>query len=205
MGESSQGAAGVHGNGESVSGPDRWSQLVLSIAGGDSRALSEFYDEASRYVHTIALRILRDPDEAEEITLDVFQQVWKLASSYDPARCAVPAWVAMMARSRALDRWRSLQTRRRRMTGEMPEGFEPVSSDAGPESTVAARQDQVRVRTALEALPAEQRRMIQLSFWGGLSHSEVAEQTGVPLGTVKTRIRLGMLKLREALDHGQHA
>lgn len=187
-----------------MSGPDRWSQLVLSIAGGDSRALSDFYDEASRYVHSIALRILRDSEEAEEITLDVFQQVWRLAASYDPTRCAVSAWVAMMARSRALDRWRSLQSRRR-LSGEMPEHYEPVASDAGPESSVSAAQQGARIRQALAALPEEQRRMIQLSFWGGLSHSEVAEKTGLPLGTVKTRIRLGMIKLKEALENAQHA
>jgi RNA polymerase sigma-70 factor (ECF subfamily) len=173
----------------------------MRIATGDSGALSEFYDEASRYVHAIALRILRDPDEAEEITLDVFQQVWRLAASYNPDRCAVTSWLGMMARSRALDRWRSLQTRRRFIAPEQPEGVEYVSPDAGPETALAATQQQQRIREALHILPEEQRKMIQLAFWDGLSHSEVAARTGVPLGTVKTRIRLGMLKLKEELEH----
>jgi RNA polymerase sigma-70 factor (ECF subfamily) len=171
------------------------------MAAGDSGALSDFYDEASRYVHAIALRILRDPDEAEEITLDVFQQVWRLAASYNPDRCAVSSWLGMMARSRALDRWRSLQTRRRFLVPEQSEGVEHVSPDAGPESRFAASQQQHRIRQALHILPEEQRHMIQLAFWEGLSHSEVAARTGVPLGTVKTRIRLGMLKLKEELEH----
>ncbi len=174
------------------------------MAAGDTQALSDFYDEASRYVQTITLRILRDPDEAEEITLDVFQQVWKLAANYDPERCSVSSWIGMMARSRALDRWRSLQSRRRMLADEIPEGVEPVAPGAGAESEMSSAQQRLRVRTALSALPEEQRRMIELSFWEGLSHSEVAEKTGVPLGTVKTRIRLGMLKLKESLGEVQY-
>lgn len=177
----------------------------MRIAVGDSGALSEFYDEASRYVHAIALRILRDPDEAEEITLDVFQQVWRLAGSYNAERCAVTSWLGMMTRSRALDRWRSLQARRRYLVAEVPEGVEQVSPEASPETQVAGVQQQAQLRRAMEALPEEQRRMIALAFWDGLSHAEVAARTGVPLGTVKTRIRLGMLKLREELEHGDAA
>lgn len=173
----------------------------MRIATGDSGALSDFYDEANRYVHAIALRILRDPDEADEITLDVFQQVWRLAGSYNPDRCAVASWLGMMARSRALDRWRSIQARRRLIAPEQPEGLEHVSPADGPETLLATAQQQQRLRQALRVLPDEQREMISLAFWDGLSHSEVASRTGVPLGTVKTRIRLGMLKLREELEH----
>jgi RNA polymerase sigma-70 factor (ECF subfamily) len=178
-----------------------WSPLVLRIAAGDSGALSDFYDEANRYVHAIAMRILRDPDEADEITLDVFQQVWRLAGSYNPDRCAVASWLGMMARSRSLDRWRSLQTRRRFIAPEQPEGLEHITPDDGPEKLLATNQQQQLLRQALRVLPDEQREMISLAFWEGLSHSEVATRTGVPLGTVKTRIRLGMLKLREELEH----
>ena len=201
MSESNAGTSRVPSNRESVPGSDRWSLLVMRIATGDSGALSDFYDEANRYVHAIALRILRDPDEAEEITLDVFQQVWRLAGSYNPDRCAVTSWLGMMARSRSLDRWRSIQSRRRLIAPEQPEGVEHVSPADGPETLVATSQQQQRLRHALRVLPDEQREMIALAFWEGLSHSEVATRTGVPLGTVKTRIRLGMLKLREELEH----
>ncbi|MFN0102187.1 MAG: sigma-70 family RNA polymerase sigma factor [Bryobacteraceae bacterium] len=173
----------------------------MRIAAGDSGALSDFYDEASRYVHAIALRILRDPDEAEEITLDVFQQVWRLAGSYSPDRCAVAPWLGMMTRSRALDRWRSLQARRRLLVPGQLEDLEHVSPEAGPESAMAANEQQRRLLQAMSTLPEEQRKMIALAFWDGLSHSEVAARTGTPLGTVKTRIRLGMLKLKEELEH----
>lgn len=173
----------------------------MRIAAGDAGALSEFYDQANHYVQTIAMRILRDPDEAEEITLDVFQQVWRLASSYNPDRCAVASWLAMMTRSRALDRWRSLQARRRMIVPEPPDSVESVSPEDGPETLLAGTQRQQHLRQALEQLPEEQKNMITLAFWEGLSHSEVSARTGVPLGTVKTRIRLGMLKLREDLEN----
>ena len=173
----------------------------MRIAAGDSGALSDFYDEASRYVNAIALRILRKPEEAEEITLDVFQQVWRIAASYNPDRCAVTSWLGMMARSRALDRWRTLQSRRRFLVSAPHDGIEYVSPADGPEKIFVATQRQNRLRQAMAILPEEQRNMIALAFWEGLSHSEVAARTGVPLGTVKTRIRLGMIKLKEELEH----
>jgi len=201
MSESTGGASHVLANRVTASGSERWSLLVMRIAAGDSGALAEFYDESSRYVNAIATRILRDPEEAEEITLDVFQQVWRLAASYNPDRCAVSSWLGMMTRSRALDRWRKLQSRRRFLAPGQPGGVEYVSQADGPETLLAATQEQLRLRQAIAILPEEQRNMIALAFWEGLSHSEVAARTGLPLGTVKTRIRLGMIKLREELEH----
>jgi RNA polymerase sigma-70 factor (ECF subfamily) len=200
MAESNADTSRVLSNRGAASASDRWPLLILRIAAGDSGALSEFYDEASRYVHTIAIRILREPEEAEEITLDVFQQVWRLASSYNPDRCSVASWLGMMTRSRSLDRWRTLQTRRRFLTPETPDTSTAASSEAGPESTLAVAQQQRQIHLALSKLPEEQRIVITLAFWDGLSHAEVASRTGLPLGTVKTRIRLGMLKLKEDLD-----
>jgi len=201
MSESTGAGANVQSNRGAARGPNRWSLLVVQIAAGDSGALSEFYDEASRYVNAIALRILRDPEEAEEITLDVFQQVWRIAASYDPDRCAVPSWLGMMTRSRALDRWRTLQTRRRFLAPDQPEGVEFVAPDAGPDTLAVATEQQSQLRRAMADLPEEQRRLIAMAFWEGLSHSEVASRTGLPLGTVKTRIRLGLIKLKEAMEH----
>jgi RNA polymerase sigma-70 factor (ECF subfamily) len=203
MSESNADTARVLANREAATASGRWALLVMRIATGDSGALSEFYDEANRYVHTIAMRILRDPEEAGEITLDVFQQVWRLAASYNADRCAVPAWLAMMTRSRSLDRWRTLQARRRYLIPELPAGPDPVSPEAGPDSALAATEQQRRIRLAMSELPEEQRKLIALAFWEGLSHAELAACTGLPLGTVKTRIRLGMLKLKELLDHAE--
>ena len=205
MSESNAAPARVLASRGTAPGSERWSLLVMRIATADSSALSDFYDQAHRYVHAIALRILRDPDEAEEITLDVFQQVWRLAPSYNPERCAVTSWIGMMTRSRSLDRWRSMRSRRRLLAPEIPEGVEFVSNEAGPDSQLSAAEDQQRLRKAMAILPEEQRSMISLAFWDGLSHSEVATRTGLPLGTVKTRIRLGMLKLREELERANSA
>lgn len=204
MSESTGAVPHVLANRGTASASNRWSLLVMRIAVGDSGALSDFYDEASRYVNAIALRILRDPEEAEEITLDVFQQVWRLASSYNPDRCAVASWLGMMTRSRALDRWRTLQTRRRFLAPEQPEGVDFVSPEAGADTVLAATQQQTQLRQAMTSLPEEQRNMIAMAFWEGLSHSEVASRTGLPLGTVKTRIRLGIIKLKEALEHARN-
>lgn len=199
MDESNTGSEPVESNGGPLPRQDATAPLVARIAGGDAEALSVLYDETSRYVHSIALRILRDADEAEEITLDVYQQVWRLAASYDPARCRVNSWLGMMTRSRALDRWRSMRARQRILVLDLPEKMDLESAGESPESGVVRNQEQARIRTALARLPDEQRMMIEMAFWEGQSHSEIAERTGVPLGTVKTRIRLGMLKLREAL------
>ncbi|MEO6759921.1 MAG: sigma-70 family RNA polymerase sigma factor [Saprospiraceae bacterium] len=201
MNESTGDTPSVIANRGTAPGSSRWSLLVIRIAAGDSGALSELYDETSCYVNAVALRILRHPEEAEEITLDVFQQVWRLAASYNPDRCAVTSWLGMMARSRALDRWRTLQSRRRFLVPELPDNIDLVSPEAGPDTILAATQRQSRLRQAMTTLPKEQRNVIAMAFWQGLTHSEVASRTGIPLGTVKTRIRLGMIKLKEALEH----
>lgn len=173
--------------------------LVSSVARGDEAALAHLYDRTSRVVYGLALRVLDDPSTAEDITLEVYMQVWRTAESYDGGRGTVLAWLVTLARSRAID-W--LRARRSRGQGmEFP--LDDVSGlyDPLPDpeaATVEAARARL-VRDAMAELSPDQRRMIQLAYFSGMSHSEIAERTQLPLGTVKTRIRLGMSRLRELM------
>ncbi|MBK6314150.1 MAG: sigma-70 family RNA polymerase sigma factor [Blastocatellia bacterium] len=170
------------------------------MASGDESALGALYDQTSRPVFGLALRILNDPSAAEEVTLEVYSQVWRQAEAYDPRRGTPSAWLLTIARSRAIDRFRSTdQTRRRADTLDV---VESVSADEpGPDAHAADAERREIVRAALDSLPSEQRAVIDLAYFGGLSHSEIAEKLTQPLGTVKTRTRLAMMRLRDALKH----
>jgi RNA polymerase sigma-70 factor, ECF subfamily len=159
---------------------------IEAIAAGDSASLAAFYDATNRVAFGLILRILGDPATAEEVLLDVYTQVWRQAGNYRRERGTPLAWLLTIARTRALDRLRSGWQERQRK-----ESLEVVAE---------ARSNAARlVRRALAALPAEQRQMIELAYFSGLSHSEIAAHLGQPLGTVKTRTRLGMIKLKELL------
>lgn len=172
--------------------------LVGRIARGDQAALGTLYDETSAMVHGLAVKILRDESAAEDVTLDVYMQAFRQASSYDRERGSPLAWLLTLARSRAIDRFRSDAQRR---TREMP--LETVAAapaaEADPAESTLAGESRRIVRAALAALAPEQRRAIELAYYTGMSHSEIAETLGQPLGTVKTRIRTGMLALRAGL------
>jgi len=172
--------------------------LVRSIAGGDQAALGTLYDATSRLVFGLALRILGDRATAEEVMLDVFTQVWRQAGNYDRHRGSPMAWLMTIARSRAIDRLRSgWQDQQRK---EPLDAVGPARAPgASPEESTEMAERRRLVRKALGAISPEQRELIEMAYYGGLSHSEIALQTSLPLGTVKTRIRLGMLKLKERL------
>jgi RNA polymerase sigma-70 factor (ECF subfamily) len=178
--------------------PDPLEALLHRIAGGDEAALHALYGQTARRVLGLATRILRDAFSAEEATADVFAQVWREARDFDPARGSVLTWLLTLTRTRALDRRRSLDRHARRrdaldLAAEMcAQGPDPVASSG-------QREQAGRVHQALGALPSEQREAIASSFLWGLSHSEAAEALGVPLGTIKTRIRLGIGALRRSL------
>ena len=176
-----------------------WTPLISLIAAGDPAALSELHAQAERYVTTIVARVVRNEAETEEVVNDVFQQVWKLAKHYDPVRCNAHSWIAMMARSRALDRWRIVASRTRLVEShdQLPE--HPTAPASSPESLAVDRETRRSIQASLEQLPVEQREAIRMAFFEGLSHADVAFKSGLPLGTVKTRIRLGLLKLREQM------
>jgi len=175
-----------------------WVPLVRRIAQGEQAALGSLYDESSAMIYGLAMKMLADPQDAEEVVADVYAQVWRAAATFEVGRGSVSTWLVMLTRSRAIDRIRSRAERTRREQ-HMDEHFEATDQAAAPDEAAEMNQQRRMVQSALTQLPSDQRRLIQLAFFRGLSHAELAEETGVPLGTVKTRIRLGMKKLRESL------
>src|SRR5262245_49909696 len=177
---------------------EAWAALVTRAAEGDQTALAALYDETSALVYGLALRILQDPYAAEDVTIDVYAQVYRQGSSYDVNRGTPSAWLLTLTRSRAIDRLRQEAQRREReepleATTRMP------SLTAGPEECSATTELRRLVQRALSLLTPEQRQVIELAYFSGLSHNEIAAKLGQPLGTVKTRIRTGMMLLREDL------
>lgn len=175
-----------------------WGQCIQRAAHGDQQGLAELYDHSSRLVYSVAIRIAGNPADAEEITLDVYSQVWRLAKDYTPDRGSPSSWLVMMARSRALDKVRSRISRNQHETA-LETTFDAAAAGESAEESAMMAQNRRRIRHAMGELSAEQREAIELSYFSGLTHSELAERLGQPLGTVKTRIRLGMMKLRTAL------
>jgi RNA polymerase sigma-70 factor, ECF subfamily len=173
--------------------------LVARLAGGDERALATLYDSTNRIVFGLALRILGDPLSAEDVTMEVYLQVWRTAGSYDPRRGTVSSWLVILARSRAIDCLRSRKARRAELEENIDEVVNLRDSRPGPElASVEAGRSRI-VQKAMADLSPDQREAIELAYFSGLSHTEVAVHMGLPLGTVKTRIRLGMLNLRKLL------
>jgi RNA polymerase sigma-70 factor (ECF subfamily) len=170
------------------------------VAAGDQLAMTSLYDASNRVLFGLLLRILNEHALAEEVLLDVYMQVWRRAGSYDEMRGSPMAWMLTIARSRAIDRLRS--GRQESLLRESFVETENAKSEIDVEETAAIAQMQGRVRDALETLPTEQREVIELAYYGGLSHSEIALHLEQPLGTIKTRIRLGMMKLRGILQPG---
>lgn len=160
-----------------------------------ARALRSLYDLCSGKVMAVALRLLGDRGEAEDVVQETFVELWRRAAEYDPARASPATWAVMIGRSRALDRLRARSSAARVAAAQ---AVEPVSADPAPQP-VEIREEQRRVRAALSALPPEQREVIELAYFEGLVQSEIAARTGQPLGTVKTRVRLAMEKLGAAL------
>jgi RNA polymerase sigma-70 factor, ECF subfamily len=172
-------------------------KLVERIAGGDAEALGELYDRYGRVAFGVLYRMLPAPEAAEEVTQDAFHAVWRQARSYRPDRGSVRTWLLAICRNAAID-WR--RTKGKRVEREIAiDAAADLLSDAKVDERVidALRAD--RVRKAVSELPEEQRQVLALAFWGGYSQSEIAARTNTPLGTVKSRVRLGMNKLRERL------
>ena len=183
---------------QAVTRDQDWAALLAAVAAGDQAALATFYDGTSRLAFGLILRVLGDRASAEEVLLDVYTQVWRQAASYDRSRGTPLAWLTTIARTRALDRLRSgWQEQQRKQP--LDDLFDAQSHEANPEETTALFEHQQLVRKALAALSPEQRQVIELAYYAGLSHTEIAERLNQPLGTVKTRTRLGLLKLRDLL------
>ena len=172
--------------------------LVQRIARNDQSALATLYDATNRLAYGLILRVIGDAGTAEEVLLDVYTQVWRKAANYDADRGSPLAWLMTIARTRAIDRLRSgWQDKHRKEPLDLLNDRETTA--ASPEEATVNAEIQRFVRTALSGLSPEQREVIELAYYGGLSHSEIAAKLNQPLGTVKTRTRLGMIKLREAL------
>jgi RNA polymerase sigma-70 factor, ECF subfamily len=168
------------------------------VAAGDHPALAQCYDLMGGAVFSLAVRMLRDRPAAEDVTQDIFVQVWRQAGNFDTSRGSPEAWIMMIARTRILDRLRS----RASGVALKPVGDALPDAPAGddwPEDQAISREHAVNVREALGQLPPDQRQALELAFFDGLTHVEIAERTKVPLGTIKTRIRLGLLKVRDHL------
>lgn len=175
-------------------------ELARLVAAGDQNALAQIYDRTSRLVYSVVYRVLGEPTAAEEVTLDVFMQVWQQAGNFDAHRGSFVTWLVTIARSRAIDRRRASRlTRERTEQLDLSEPHHAPRSFANVEESALLSERGRLVRAALFVLPPEQREALELGYFLGLSHSEIAERLKQPLGTIKTRVRLGMLKLRESL------
>jgi len=175
-------------------------QLILAVADGSSDALGRLYDRYGATVYALARRIVSRLEDAEEVVQDVFAQVWRQADQYRTDRATVAGWIIMLARTRAIDRLRARRARPDEDRGVEPGEAVPVPAGGpNPEQSVLSADDAKRVRQALASLPDNQRSLLEFAYYEGLTHTEIATKTGMPLGTVKTRIRAGMDTLRGAL------
>ncbi|MEO8347840.1 MAG: sigma-70 family RNA polymerase sigma factor [Acidobacteriota bacterium] len=172
--------------------------LVVAMEARDADALGELYNRHAARLLGLAHRILGDTGEAEEVVQETFLYSWKAASAFDHSRGSVLAWLIVATRSRSIDRLRA----RRPSAHRGPDDADPLERLPGKsdvEAESAAREWETECRAAIAKLPAEQREALDLAYFDGLTHQEIAERTGSPLGTVKTRIRLGLMKLRESM------
>jgi RNA polymerase sigma-70 factor (ECF subfamily) len=191
----------VHVNDQDPIGSKRDAEVIRRIRTGDRAAFLEFYDRYSPLLLSVAARVLGDRREAEDVLQDVFTQIWHKSAGYDAKLGTLSSWAVTLTRNKAIDRVRA-STRRRRLIEEIA-----VSSDQAEESPAASanellygRERAAQIRAALNELSADQRQVIELAFFAGLSQSEIAARLDQPLGTIKARIRRGMLKLREQLE-----
>ena len=165
--------------------------LLAELQSGNQPAMATLYDRYSRLVYSVALRVLREPTAAEDVLQEVFMQLWRNPDSFTAARGALGAWLAVVARNRSID------VLRRRRTATSVDDLPLVApgnlADEAERNTLMQR-----ARASIQQLPRDQRKMLEMAFFDGLTHSEIAEMTGDPLGTVKTRIRTALLWLRKA-------
>jgi RNA polymerase sigma-70 factor (ECF subfamily) len=170
------------------------------VAAGDQGAFALMYDQLAASVYGVARRVLRDPAQAEEVTQEVFTEIWRQATRFDASRGSVRTWAVTIAHRRAVDRVRSEQARRDRQARQAT--LDPPA-EATPEDTALDTEDRERARAALAELSAAQREALELAFYDGLTHVQIADHLGIALGTVKTRIRDGLIRLRAALGVSQ--
>jgi RNA polymerase sigma-70 factor (ECF subfamily) len=167
--------------------------LLQRVRQGDQAAMAEVFDRYGRAVYSVALRILKDTGYAEDVMQEIFFQIWRNSDSFVQGRGSLGAWLVVVARNRSID-----MLRRRKPTDSVDDVVLASKYNLASEAEHSALME--KVRNILQGLPAEQQRSMELAFFEGLSHSEIAEKTGDPLGTVKTRIRLALITLRKAIQ-----
>jgi RNA polymerase sigma-70 factor (ECF subfamily) len=173
--------------------------LMRGIASRDQSALRELYDRHSGMIYALALRILRNAGEAEDVMVDVFFEAWEKFDRYDSARGSPLTYLTTLARSRAIDRLRSRASADARLKLADVDDVAPIAAQGGPLDHSLDAERRATVSAALDQLDPQQRRAIEHAYYEGLSHSEIAEKLGKPLGTVKTWIRTGLIRLRDSL------
>jgi RNA polymerase sigma-70 factor, ECF subfamily len=181
--------------------------LLARVVKGDQQAFSQLYDHSSTLLFTLAVRILGNREEAAELLQDVYWEVWRKVSRYDVGRGTPVAWLITLTKSRAIDRLRARASRGYQATNSLEAETAAEVADPGPSpfETQADQELRIAVGTAVAGLPIAQQQAIELAYYEGLSHAEIASRLNQPLGTVKTRIKLGMSRLRESLQQwGNH-
>ena len=171
----------------------------MQVADRDEAAFERLYDESNPLIFGLVFRVVGQRADAEEVVFDVYQQIWSQAGRFDGEKSSAAGWMVMIARSRALDYLRSAAFRRQSNTTAAEDAAPMRSESPAPDEVEFSRQRRVVVQSALRELPDEQRTLIELAFFDGLTHSELATKAGIPLGTVKTRIRSALGKLRGTL------
>ena len=172
--------------------------LIRRMAAGDRDAFSRFYDRYSPLVFPLILKIVRDRSDAADVLQEVFWESWRAADDYDPSRGTPEAWMITRARTRAIDRIRATRRRGETFVAPVDEGLAPAAPEPGGDAAERA-EDRGVIRTALGTLPEAQREAIELTYYAGLTQTEIAARLKQPLGTVKTRIRLGLERLRDVV------
>jgi RNA polymerase sigma-70 factor (ECF subfamily) len=167
--------------------------LILAVRSGDQQAMAQLYDRYSSVVYAVALRVLGDTGAAEDVLQEIFMQVWRNPGSFEAGRGNLAPWLAVITRNRAVD-----VLRKRRPQTEITDNIISIEPDMASEADRGRAVD--KVRAVLKDMPAAQRSALEMAYFEGYSHSEISEKTGEPLGTIKTRIRAGLILLRKAVD-----
>ena len=173
--------------------PEDDAELLARVQRGDERAMAVLFDRYSKIVYSVSLRVLRDTASAEDVMQEIFMQIWRNPNSFVAAKGSLGGWLSVVARNRSID-----TLRRKRPSEQVEEMNLPSSTNLADEAERSILME--RARAAVLLLPVEQRKTLEMAFFDGLTHSEIAEMTGDPLGTVKTRIRSGLLTLRKAFQ-----